>query len=65
MKRVVPQAMRRSFCELLDQLDGTGDADRADCTKVMMLALLNKLQNSEDRGETLNFLNEYGRKGLS
>jgi hypothetical protein len=65
MTRVVPHEMRPSFCELLDQLDGAGDADRANCTRVMMLALLNELPNSDDRGQTLEFLSIYGRKGLS
>jgi hypothetical protein len=62
--RVIPQEMRRSFCALLEQLDGTGD-DRANISRVMMLALLNALKNSEDRGATLEFINIYGRKGLS
>jgi hypothetical protein len=61
--RVIPQEMRRSFCALLEQLDGTGD-DRVNISRVMMLALLNELKTSEDRGQTLEFLNIYGRKGL-
>jgi hypothetical protein len=64
MKRVIPQEMRRSFCALLEQLDGTSD-DRANISRVMMLALLNELKTSEDRGQTLEFINAYGRRGLS
>jgi hypothetical protein len=64
MTRVIPQEMRRSFCALLEQLDGAG-ADRANISRVMMLRLLNELKNSEDRGQTLEFINAYGRRGLS
>jgi hypothetical protein len=65
MTRVVPHEMRQSFCDLLNLLDHTNDANRADCTRVMMLALLNELKTTEDRGQTLDFINEYGRRGLS
>jgi hypothetical protein len=62
--RAIPQEMRQSFCALLEQLDSTGD-DRANISRVMMLCLLNELKNSDDRGQTLEFINEYGRRGLS
>jgi hypothetical protein len=66
MKQVVPQEMRRSFSELLVQLDSTGDDDRADYTRIFCLALLNELSNAVDRVVTLDFLSQYAdRKGLS
>jgi hypothetical protein len=55
--RAIPQEMRQSFCALLEQLDSTGD-DRANISRVMMLCLLNELKNSDDRGQTLEFINE-------
>jgi hypothetical protein len=62
MKRVVPQEMKQTFCELLDKLDGTGDADRANCTMVMTLALVNRLPPVE-RVQTMDFLNQYTDRG--
>jgi hypothetical protein len=64
MMRVVPHELRWSFCDLLKQLDGTGD-DRADYTRIFCMALLNELKTSADRGETLRFINTYGRRSLS
>lgn len=66
MKPVVPHEMKQAFVALLDQLDGTGDGDdRANCTRVMTLALVNRLP-PPDRAMTMDFLNQYAdRKGLS
>lgn len=66
MKQFVPQQLRRHFSDLLDQLDGTGDADHcANCTRIMTLALINRLPPVE-RVITMDFLNQYAdRSGLS
>jgi hypothetical protein len=59
----VTREMKQAFCVLLDELDG--DADRANCTRVMALALVNRLAPM-DRVETMDFLNQYtDRTGLS
>jgi hypothetical protein len=57
MKSAIPNELRQNFSELLHQLDGTGDEDRANCTRIFCLALLNELKSSDDRGQTLEFLN--------
>jgi hypothetical protein len=62
MKRVVPPEMKQAFITLLDELDDSGDADRADCTMVMTLALVNRLPPVE-RVQTMDFLNQYADRG--